>query len=73
MPSAKAYPDTGLGGRLRALREGRGLTQAQLAEAAGVSLRALSYYEGGTAQPVWPVVIALARALGATPNDLLPG
>jgi transcriptional regulator with XRE-family HTH domain len=73
MPSARGYPDTGLGRQLRTRREEMGRTRAEVAAAAGVSLRALVYYEQGQAQPVWPVVLALCAALGCTPDDLLPG
>lgn len=39
------------GEKLRDLRQENGLTQAELAEKAGVSLRTISYYESGTTYP----------------------
>jgi transcriptional regulator with XRE-family HTH domain len=41
-----------------------GLSQAQLARAAGVSLRQLARYEAGEQQPVLSAAIDLAKALG---------
>ena len=39
------------GEKLRDLRKKNGLTQAQLAEKAGISLRTVNYYESGTTYP----------------------
>lgn len=39
------------GEKLRDLRQESGLTQAELAEKAGISLRTISYYESGTTYP----------------------
>jgi transcriptional regulator with XRE-family HTH domain len=44
MPRKKA-PSTEFGRRLLSLRQSRGLTQVQLAEAAGTSQRVVSHYE----------------------------
>ncbi|MFE7129535.1 ATP-binding protein [Streptomyces sp. NPDC057638] len=55
----------GFGQRLRALRLHAGLSQEQLAHAAGVSPRALTYLEQGhTQSPQRRTIQALARALG---------
>ncbi|MEO3978030.1 helix-turn-helix domain-containing protein [Streptomyces sp. CAU 1734] len=60
----------GFGQRLRALRLGAGLSQEELAEAAGVSVRALAYMERGhTTGPQRRTVQALARALGLDPDE----
>lgn len=40
-----------------------GLSQAQLAKEAGISLRQLARYEAGEQQPVLPAAVALAEAL----------
>ncbi|WP_370422221.1 tetratricopeptide repeat protein [Streptomyces sp. QH1-20] len=59
----------GLGQRLRALRLGAGLSQEQLAEAAGISVRALADLERGrTRGPQRHTVQALSRALGLDPD-----
>jgi transcriptional regulator with XRE-family HTH domain len=50
--------------RLKALREARGLTQRGLADAAGLAVRAVTYYEAGARYPTWDVVLALAAVLG---------
>ncbi len=39
------------GEKLRDLRQRSGLTQAELAEKAGISLRTVNYYESGTTYP----------------------
>jgi DNA-binding XRE family transcriptional regulator len=51
------------GGRLRALREGRGLTQDQLAAAAGLHRFTIAKIEQGHREPNWPTVLKLAAAL----------
>jgi transcriptional regulator with XRE-family HTH domain len=52
--------------RLRELREAAGLTQAALAEAAGLSLGAVRNYEQGIREPYWTAVFKLAGALGVS-------
>ncbi|MEU8664018.1 helix-turn-helix domain-containing protein, partial [Actinoplanes philippinensis] len=67
---------TGFGGRLRSLRRGAGLTMEQLAEASGVSVRAISDMERGHSRAPQPrTLAALASALGLTgeEHDLLAG
>ncbi|MEU4158581.1 helix-turn-helix domain-containing protein [Actinoplanes sp. NPDC026670] len=67
---------TGFGGRLRSLRRGAGLTMEQLAEASGVSVRAISDMERGHSRAPQPrTLAALASALGVTDeeHDLLAG
>ena len=62
---------TRLGAEVRARREARGLTKAQLAQVSDVSLRFLNDVEAGRANPSVLKVQALAEALGAQPADLL--
>jgi transcriptional regulator with XRE-family HTH domain len=69
MPMKKV--STGFAQRLKALREARGLTQSQLAEAAGLNLHGLTKLEQGVGEPHWPTVLALADALGCQPNDFI--
>jgi len=52
------------GARLKELREQGQLTQAQLAEKAGLSQRAVSHWEQGLREPSWSNVLALGQALG---------
>jgi transcriptional regulator with XRE-family HTH domain len=47
------------------------MTQVQLAEAAATTQRAVSYYETEAGFPPAPAVIALAKALGVTTDELL--
>lgn len=56
---------------LRSLRIRRGVTPADLAEAAGVTEQELRAYEVGTASPTPDVAARLARRLGADPAVLL--
>jgi transcriptional regulator with XRE-family HTH domain len=52
--------------RLRELREAKGLTQKQLAELAGVSLRGVAQWEQGVREPGWSSVVALCEALAVS-------
>jgi transcriptional regulator with XRE-family HTH domain len=52
------------GERLRELRESAGLTQQQLADAAGVPIGSIRNYEQGQREPYWDVVYRLAPVLG---------
>jgi len=62
----------GFGKRLAALRKGRGLTQQEVADAAGTSQRMIAHYETTpSAQPPAALVAALAQALGVTTDELL--
>lgn len=47
-----------------------GLTQAELAELAGVTESSISYYESGARVPIVKTADKLAKALGCTLNDL---
>ena len=46
--------------RLRLLRKERGLTQQEMAEQFGQSLRTYQYYEAGTRRPEYAHLLALA-------------
>ncbi len=59
------------GQRLRQLREASGLSQAQLAKAAGVSRNAVSQWEAGTTQPSTRRLAAVARALNVPVDKLV--
>ncbi|MEA3016386.1 MAG: putative transcriptional regulator [Sphingomonadales bacterium] len=54
----------GLGNRLNALRAGRGLTQAALAELVGVSRKTINTVENGVFVPSALLALRIARALG---------
>ncbi|TAH59679.1 MAG: XRE family transcriptional regulator, partial [Gottschalkiaceae bacterium] len=59
------------GEKLRDLRQENGLTQAELAEKAGISLRTISYYESGTTYPKnRNIYKTLADILGVDVNYL---
>jgi putative transcriptional regulator len=54
----------GLGNRLNELRGERGLTQAALAEAVGVSRKTINTVENGVFVPSTLLALKIARALG---------
>jgi len=67
----KKNEESDFGRRLVALRRLRGLTQIDLAEAAGTSQRAISYYENHAAYPPANMVIAIAKVLRVSADELL--
>jgi ribosome-binding protein aMBF1 (putative translation factor) len=54
-----------LGKAVREMREQRGWTQTQLAQAAGMTQSAVARFEAGGTVPTIPVLDRLAQALGA--------
>lgn len=56
--------------RIKTLREQRGLTQEQLAEAVGVKQAYISRLERGLSEPSLPVLRAIASTLHVNPGDL---
>lgn len=71
MGRRKYEPRSGFGDRLIALRRLRGMTQVELAQAADTTQRAISYYETTDNFPPAAALIALAKALGVTTDELL--
>ena len=61
-----------MGEKIQQLREGRGLTQVQLAERSGVPLGSLRNYEQGLRQPLLKQAARLAKALGVPLDDIAP-
>jgi transcriptional regulator with XRE-family HTH domain len=70
MPRRKKE-DNSFGPRLTTIRKARGMTQVQLADAAGSTQRSISYYENDDGVPPASVVIALAKALQVSADELL--
>jgi len=62
---------TGFGARLAQLRQARGITQVQLAQAASTTQRAISYYENEAGYPPVDAIIRLAEALDVSADELL--
>lgn len=62
-----------IGSRMRGLRRALGITQAQLAESAGIDASFYGQIERGMNVPSLRTFLAVARALGVEPSDLLPG
>jgi transcriptional regulator with XRE-family HTH domain len=61
----------GFGERLTHIRQSRGLTQADLGKAVGVSNRVIAYYETESGQPPGAMLVDLARALRISSDELL--
>lgn len=61
----------GFGTRLATIRKSRGITQAELGSAVGVSNRVIAYYEQDQAQPPGPLLADLAQALRVSADELL--
>lgn len=60
------------GKRLRAAREAQELTQAEAAEKAGITQVYWCNLESGKKiNPSLEILVKVAKAVGATPNDLL--
>ena len=59
------------GGRLRALREGAGLNQQQLARLADLTHEEISRLEHGDKAPLAPTVHKLSQALGVAPEHFV--
>ena len=60
-----------LGERVRGLRRTRGLTQEALARSLGLSVAYVSLIERGGRNPPVTTVVAIARALGVSPREML--
>ncbi len=71
MGRKKHQPSDDFGQRLGRLRKTRGLTQAQLAKATGVTQANISYYENGARDPTASALTLLAKALGVSADVLL--
>jgi transcriptional regulator with XRE-family HTH domain len=67
MPTIEAVK---IGGNLQRLREDRLLTQAELAERAGIALSSLVRIENDQVDPRFSSIRKLARALDADPKEL---
>lgn len=75
MPSGRKYvgsvDENMIGGRLRQLRQQRGLTQAELAGALGIDQSLISEYERGILRLHGSLIVALAKLLKVSTDQLL--
>lgn len=60
-----------MGARIRRLREQRGMTQKQLADALGLNQSAIALWESGKTVPTLQNLYRLADILGCDARDLL--
>lgn len=63
----------GFGERMRELREGKGLTQEQMADRLNIARSLVVRYEQGTRWPTLLTAGEIARELGTTVDYLLKG
>lgn len=61
-----------IGHRLRDRREALGLSQEEVAWAAGVAQGSISYYEQGKSEIPLGVLIAICRRFGIPPTEIVP-
>jgi len=59
-----------LNNRLREVRTGKGLTQADLSDQAGVSRKTINTVENGVFVPSTILALTLAKVLGVSVEDL---
>lgn len=64
---------TGLGGRLRAAREQKGLLPSKVAESLECDVRTIYRWERGEFEPSIAALARLAELYGVTPNYLVMG
>ena len=60
-----------VGGRIRAIRMERGMTQAQLAEAVGVGVTHISHIETGNTIPSLQLMLDIINVLDCSADELL--
>jgi transcriptional regulator with XRE-family HTH domain len=70
-PPKKLPPENSFAARLSRIRKDRGFTQAELADKAGMIQALISDYELGKLRPHPDVLVRLARALGASADEIL--
>ena len=62
-----------LGTRIASLRQGRGISQAELAQRLNISTSAIGMYEQGRREPSVDTLVALANEFGVSLDYLLSG
>ena len=62
-----------IGGRIKALRTERHMTQAQLAHRLGVTKSSVSAYENGSRSPSYDILLQLSRVFQVSADILLTG
>ena len=60
-----------IGGKIRSYRKYLGMTQQDLADAAGISVMSVRRYETGERTPNVEVIRKIAKGLKASPSDFL--
>jgi len=68
---ASRKADQALAGALRYLREGRGITQEEVAHRAGLTVTAVARVERGRTDPAWSTVRLIADALDVSLAELV--
>ena len=55
-----------VGERVKKARKARGMTQRQLADACGVFVNTISYWETGRFEPTWYTMVRVAEVLNVS-------
>lgn len=58
--------------KIRAIRDKKKMTQAEVALKAGITVNYYSRVERGEENPTYDTIMALAKALGVKSSDILP-
>lgn len=61
----------GVADNIRRMREGAGMTQAELAERVGRTRATVTQWESGWSQPRMSMVVRLAEVFGVKPSDVI--
>ncbi|HEX9059405.1 MAG TPA: helix-turn-helix transcriptional regulator [Clostridia bacterium] len=64
--------DKRLGKRIKRLRKAKGLTQEQLAEKAGISMKYVQFIENAHRIPALKTLYKIARVLGVKVEEIFP-
>ncbi len=67
------WPPSGFAVRLRELRDKAGLSQKALADLVGIHYMTVVKMESAVQEPAWPLVLALAKALGVSVEAFVNG
>lgn len=61
-----------IGKKIKTIREKKGLTQAEVAEKAGIHFNYFARVERGEVDARIPIIEKIAKALGVKSSDILP-
>lgn len=59
--------------KIKTIRQQKGMTQKEFAEAIGVSMQAVYLWERGVVQPGWGSLVLISQKLDVDINELISG